>query len=180
MMTTTLFAASAATLIAVLGLALVFRRLARSNHSAQQSWTEVSLAKYRPMERLLLTEDFEFLQRHPGYEPRVARKLRAERRRILREYLRLMSKDFKRVYAAAQLALIQSPEDRPDLAAVLIRLRLQFLFGGFALRCRLALHPFGLPPLELEPVLGALEQMADVARQIATGQLARATVGASC
>ena len=173
MITTTLLGASLTTLIAALGLALVFRRLARNNTSTRrESMPEVSLARYRPMERLLAAEEFEFLARQPGYEPRLGRRLRAERRSILRQYLRLMAKDFHRVYRAAQVALIQSPEDRPDLAGALIRLRVQFLVASLALQCRLALHPFGLPRLELRPLLAALERIAEMARQISAGQLA--------
>lgn len=179
MITTTLLGASVPPLTGAAGLVLSLRRRARFIKEIQQSWPEVSLARYRPVERLLAVEDFQFLERQPGYEPRMARKLRAERRDILWQYLRLMARDFNRVYAAAKQVLLHSTEDRPDLAATLIWLRVEFLFASVALRCRLALHPFGLPSLELRPVLGALERIADLARQLSPGQLAWATATAS-
>src|SRR5688500_7728052 len=79
-----------------------------------------SVARYRPMERLLSDDDYEFLSAQPGYDPSIARRLKSERRQIFRIYLRHLSEDFSRLHHAARLMLIYSPEDRPELARTLM------------------------------------------------------------
>src|SRR5688572_20360045 len=79
------------------------------------TWLDTfSVTRYRPMERLLSKEDFEFLASQPGYDPGMSRKLRAERRRIFRSYLRQLRIDFIRLHQVARLLVLYSPEDRPD------------------------------------------------------------------
>ena len=55
-----------------------------------------SVSSYRPMERLLDEGDIRFLTEHPGYEPGMENRLRADRRRIFRLYLKNLGRDFAR------------------------------------------------------------------------------------
>src|SRR5690242_7577077 len=106
-----------AVLLAVLvaaAFAVLFRRLiARDKDShADLEWSsEFSIAKYRPMERLFLEEDYDFLAAQPGFHPRIYRKLQAERRRVFRHYLRCLRRDFNRLSTAAKVLLLNAPSD---------------------------------------------------------------------
>ena len=55
---------------------------------------EVRAEKYRPMVRLLSNEDLEFLRSQAGYTPEMGRRLRKERRRVMRSYLSALKCDF--------------------------------------------------------------------------------------
>ena len=98
---------------------------------------ELSADRYRPMMRLLASEDIEFLRSMPGFRPADAWRLRAQRSRIFRGYLGCISRDFRQVIMALKLILVQSAQDRPDLAAVLVRQ--QFLFALALVRAHLEL-----------------------------------------
>ena len=52
---------------------------------------ELSIERYRPMMRLLDGGDLEFLRSQPGFTPRMATKLRAQRCQIFRGYLRCLN-----------------------------------------------------------------------------------------
>ncbi len=118
-----------------------------------------SIGKYRPMARLLAEEDFEFLASQKGYEPRIARVLRSERRKIFREYLRCLWQDFGRLEAAVRLLIVNSPEDRPELAVALLRQRLMFTRAVVAAEFRLVLHALGLGSVDVRGLVGSVDAM---------------------
>jgi hypothetical protein len=137
---------------------------------ASLDWSkDFSINKYRPMERLFLEEDYEFLQSQPGYDPQIAKKLRADRRRIFRHYLRCLSRDFDRLYMVAKFVLLHSPQDRPDLAAALLKQRALFQYAMALVHCRLVLHALGLGTVDARHLVGALDAMR--------GQLSALTLG---
>ena len=80
---------------------------------------ELSIDRYRPMMRLLDPEDFEFLRSQPGITSRQVARLRAQRCRIFRGYLRSLSADFGHVCMALKLLIAESQQDRADLARLL-------------------------------------------------------------
>src|ERR1051326_1180180 len=83
--------------LAVGVVAIVFRRLIAGPKSLPVSadWiNELSIARYRPMERLLNEDDFRFLADYPGFDKKMLRRIRAERRKILRCYLDCLTRDF--------------------------------------------------------------------------------------
>ena len=161
-MNLTLLLASA--LCVVLGVAfwVVFRKLVSPERSLPVSvdWIQdLSAKRYRPMERLLDDRDLRFLQAQPGYTPRLAKKLRSERRKIFRGYLRSLQKDFGRTCTVLELLMVQSTQDRPDLAAVVFKQRALFAFGLLAVQYRLALHACGLGTVDVRNLVGALDAM---------------------
>src|SRR5215470_6670287 len=87
---------------------------------------ELSIERYRPMIRLLDGAELASLRSQPGFTAQDATKLRIQRCRMFRGYLNSLSLDFGRVCGAIKLLMVQSKDDRPDLAATLIRQ--QFLF----------------------------------------------------
>ena len=119
------------------------------------------LETYRPMERLFDEADFEFLASQPGYDPRIARKLRTERRRIFRGYLRCLISDFNSLVRSAQLIALHSPEDNPELAGAIFRVRLAFFWNVAATETRLALAPLPLGSINPERLIGCLTTLRD-------------------
>jgi hypothetical protein len=105
---------------------------------------ELSVDRYRPMMRLLGDGDLEFLRSQPGFTPRMAAKLRLQRCQIFRGYLRCLSGDFQRVCAAIKVLMLQSQQDRPDLAGLLVQQQIRFACGMGLVYSRLFLYRWGL------------------------------------
>jgi hypothetical protein len=105
---------------------------------------DLSVERYRPMLRLLDDSDLKFLSAQPGFNPRVAIRLRRQRQRIFGCYLTSLQADFRQTCAALSGLMIHSGEDRPDLARLLARK--QLTFGLYMLRARwdLALYRWGI------------------------------------
>jgi hypothetical protein len=133
--------------------------------------------KYRPMERLLLEEDFRFLSSQPGFSARLGRRFRRERRRVFRAYLRSLSMDFGQVSKACQMLVIHAAEDRGDLAKGIIRQRLLFTLGIFAVEGRLLLHAAGVGTVDVHGLVESLETMqAQIQVLLTPPQAAMATM----
>ncbi len=79
-------------------VAFLFRRLIAGPKSLPVSvdWiNDLSIARYRPMERLLSEEDYWFLANQPGFDKRMLRRIRSERRKVFRGYLASLSQRFQ-------------------------------------------------------------------------------------
>jgi hypothetical protein len=154
--------AAVAVLLCATGFMLIIYRLAHRKPETvpDLNWCrDFSVAKYRPMERLLLQDDLEFLAAQPGSNREIVRRLRAERRRIFRRYLRALSRDFDRLLWAAKAMVLHSAEDRPDLAQALVRQTLMFDYALAVVHCRLVLQGLGIGTVDVRPLVGALEAM---------------------
>src|SRR5258707_4988519 len=118
-------AALAALVPAGAALFILYRTLS-SRPSAMPADARMVLrpGKYQPMARLLQEDDFRYLSAQPGYSPRLGRRLRSQRRRIFRGYLRSLRRDFATLSMALRTLVLHSAEDRSDLAASLVRQRL--------------------------------------------------------
>jgi hypothetical protein len=155
---------------AAVAFALLFCALVRRDRFAgiNAEWLgSFSVARYRPMERLLAEEDFDFLASQRGYAPSIARRLRSERRKIFREYLRCLWRDFGRLEAAVRLLMVNSSEDRPELAQALLRQRLLFTRGIVAAEFRLILYGLGLGTVNVQGLVGSLNAMHTCAGELA-------------
>jgi len=104
---------------------------------------ELSAERYRPMIRLLQSEDFGYLRSRPEISAQRAKEVNAQRCRVFREYLSLLQADFRRVCLALHILMAQSREDRPDLASRLIRQRVWFAVRMVEVRARLVLYRLG-------------------------------------
>ncbi len=155
-------------LVAVAFFVLLRRLTARSAEvGADLDWCrEFSVAKYRPMERLFAQDDYEFLAAQPGFNPSIYKRLQAERRKIFRHYLRCLGRDFERLQAAAQMLLLHAPQDRPDLAAGLLKQKTMFYFAMAGVRCRLVLQGVGLGTVDVSRLVNALEMMREQLRSL--------------
>jgi hypothetical protein len=112
------------------------------------------------MMRLLDNGDFDFIRSELGFTARDLAQLRRDRCRIFREYLRLLHSDFQGVCFAIKLLMVQSQEDRPDLAAFLLRSQLAFAVGMARVQWRLLMFRFGLGNVDVAGLL----KLFDVAR----------------
>jgi hypothetical protein len=111
------------------------------------------------MTRLLDQEDFDFLAAQPGFRPEIARKLRSQRRRVMRLYLRALSKDFNQLHARARRLVAAAPEEHHNLVGVLIRQRATFFRVRSMIEMRLALDWLLPGSVDIRPLLGALEKL---------------------
>src|SRR5579863_76704 len=86
--------------------AMLIRKLAVPGSSLPLTpeWIdELSVERYRPMMRLLDGGDVEFLRTQPGFTPMMVTRLRIQRCKIFRGYLRSLTGDFNRVCFAIKL-----------------------------------------------------------------------------
>lgn len=118
---------------------------------------ELSLDRYRPMQRMLDEEEFRSLRTQPGVSPRMAARLRRERCRIFRGYLRSLRTDFARVCLALKLLMMQASEDRPDLAEVLVRTQIAFAWSVLLVQVRVTLFRYGIGKVSLGNLLSLFD-----------------------
>ncbi|MGO4885481.1 MAG: hypothetical protein ACLP59_32360 [Bryobacteraceae bacterium] len=150
-------------------LAFLLRKLIAGPKSLPVSvnWiNDLSVARYRPMERLLSDEDYAFLASQPGFDKRTLRRIRSERRKLFRGYLACLSRDFSLVGAALRLMMMYSAHDRPDLAGILYKQQALFALGMLAVQWRLFLHICGFGTVDVRGLVRAMESMRMELRQI--------------
>jgi hypothetical protein len=160
---------AALAVLAAVAFLLLFRSVRARAEAAQTDlgWSsEFSIAKYRPMERLFLEEDYDFLAAQPGFHPKIYGKLQTERRRIFRHYLRCLRKDFNRLSTAAKTLMLMAPQDRPDLARNILKQRLMFNWALCGVEVRLALQALGLGTVDVRGLVGAMESMREQLRYL--------------
>jgi hypothetical protein len=164
------YALMAAAVLAVLAaFLLLFRRLHSRADMAQTDlgWSsEFSITKYRPMERLFLEEDYDFLAAQPGFHPKIYGRLQSERRQVFRHYLRCLRKDFGRLSTAAKTLMLMAPLDRPDLARNILKQRVLFSYALWTVEARLLLQTAGLGTVDVRQLVGAMEAMREQLRHL--------------
>ena len=94
--------------------------------------------------RLLNEERFQFLRTQPDFTPKMATKLRIQRCQLFHERLRHLKNDFKLVCMALKVIIVESKQDRPDLAWVLVRNQMTFAYGMMMVRFQLVRYRYGL------------------------------------
>ena len=145
----------AVTVAIFIGLLTVLRKLARtfvSSNSRPESiaWIEeLSIERYRPMLRLLDEEDFHFLQTQPGFTSQMAAKVRLQRCKIFRAYLRNLDADFVRICVALKAILAHSKTDRPDLASALVQRQMVFAYRKMTIQFQVVLFRYGLGTVDV-------------------------------
>jgi hypothetical protein len=171
MMSLVLFAVVFTALLAGLFAGLLWRLSStRVLSLATPEWlADFSTTRYRALERLLGEADFEYLRRQPGYRPEMERRLRAERRRVFRRYLRSLTADFARLHNTAKLLLLHSAQDRPELAREILKQRATFVLALAMVHGRLTLHALGLTGIRVpvDELVGALEAVRQGLGQLA-------------
>jgi len=145
-----------------LALPLLLRKVAVAGSSLPLTaeWIdELSVERYRPMFRLLDSEELNFLRCQPGFTPEMATKVRIQRCQIFRGYLRCLNADFERVSAAIKVLMLQSRHDRPDLAAALVRHQVTFFWAMQTVQFRLILFRWGLGGVDVSNLVKVFDVM---------------------
>ena len=162
----------AATLLAVAFVLLLQRLASRLDAgSCTPDWlNDFSMEAYDPMPALFDRADFDFLARQPGYRPEIGRRLLAERRKVFRAYLRLLTRDFNQLLALAKLAVVYSSEDRPEFASALWREQIRFYCAVSAAWCRVQVFSPRASALDVRKLLNPVERLCDQVRSLALYQ----------
>lgn len=120
---------------------------------------ELSTERYRPMMRLLDSEDLDFLRSQPGCTPKLLDCVRRQRVQVFRGYLRQLDTDFGRTCAALKLLMVQASCDRPDLASTLVRSQVAFAAGLLAVQVRLTFYSWGVGTPNVADLLKVFDRM---------------------
>jgi hypothetical protein len=161
-MTLPITVAIATILILIVGVMLLVSRLGSEKRvlPVTTEWlSELSTERYRPMLRLLDATDFQFLRAQKGFTSEMERRLRRQRVQAFRGYLRLLVADFDRIVAALRVILVQSAQDRPELASLVLQRRLSFAMGLIEVQCRLALFGLGWSRVDVSGLIQLFEGM---------------------
>jgi len=142
--------------------AYLMRMMSCQRHSlpVTAEWiSDLSIERYKPMMWLLDSSDIEFLRSQPGYTRDMESKLRAQRCLVFRGYLRCLNGDFQRVCTALKLLMVQSHQDRPDLANVLMHQQMQFATGMLWIQFRLVLYRWGICNVDVTDLVRIFDGM---------------------
>jgi hypothetical protein len=132
----------------------------RSRRPPTLDWVRtVSVARYRPMERLLTEEDCRFVRAFPGAGEPLVRQLRSERRRIFRAYLRSMQRDFHGICAALRAMMVLAPADRSELATTVFKHQVAFQLAVARVEFGLVLHAAGVDGVDVSALFGCFDKL---------------------
>lgn len=133
---------------------------------------ELSAERYRPMLRVLHGDDLEFLSAQAGFPAGQAREFRMQRVRVFRGYLQCLRADFERVSMAIRVLMVQSRDDRPDLAQMLIRQRARFAADIGMVHLRLFLYRWGICGVDASGLMRSFEALRMELRALLPGPAA--------
>ena len=148
--------------VVVAAFAVLVGRLlfaARVSSFDPEALRHFSTDRYQPMLRLLSREDVLFLRDQPGYDPRIERDLMRARRRAFRFYLRAMAHDFDRLHRALRLVILHAPEDRSEVAVLIVKQKALFFTGLAFAHIRLTMHALGIGTVDVTNLIAALDSM---------------------
>jgi hypothetical protein len=144
------------------GLVWLMRELGSSDSSLPitADWiNELSAERYRPMTRLLRTDELSFLRSHAGFTAIPASQFRKQRAQVFRGYLRCLHRDFQRISMAIRVLMVQSRDDRPDLARVLVRRRAIYTVAAAVVHARLHLYQWGICEVDATGLMRTFEAL---------------------
>ncbi len=149
--------------------ALLWQLATRSGaEQPDPAWlSRFSLETYAPMERLLDRTDFAFLEAQPGSTPKIVKRLLRQRRKIFKQYLRLLIRDFGRLVTLGKLLMVHAAEDKAELGRALFRLQVNFFVAVLVVRCKLAIYPWGWTALDVPRLVHSMGRMGDQVRALA-------------
>jgi hypothetical protein len=156
--------------LAVAAVALALRKVAspKAAHPLTADWIEeLSIERYRPMLRLLDTEDHEFVRAQSHFEETKFAEFRRERCRLFRTYLKWLNADFASICLALKIVMMQAEIDRPDLASTLLRTQIRFAIGMLAVQLRLVLYEAGFGSVDVRGLLTLFDGMRLELRSLA-------------
>jgi len=149
-------------LVFVAAAVMLIRTMGSSGQSlpVTTEWiSDLSTDHYKPMLRLLDSADIEFLRSQPGCTREMETKLRIQRCQVFRGYLRSLTSDFQRVCMALKIVMVQSEQDRPDLASALMHQQMLFATGLLGIHFRLALYRLGICSVDVTGLVRTFDGM---------------------
>lgn len=140
-------------LIGMTGILLLTRmRQMRATQNLRAA-SQVDVSRYAPMQRLLSAEDLALV----AADKALVRQLRAQRCHVARGYLRCMTKDFAALHASVRQMMLDSNDDRPELASLLLRSKFNFVISSCRIEANLWLYRAGVGTVDLS---GLVEQIS--------------------
>lgn len=134
------------------------------------AWLEhFSPGSYLPMLRLANPGDSGYLRAKRG--PEAAAHYRQLQRRMLREYLRGLSRDFHRLHTITADSAWRARIDHENSALALMEEKLEFIFSVWIIELRLFLDKFSPCSVNPRPLLANVDQLTAKAREIARRRL---------
>jgi len=124
---------------------------------SDQWFEEFSSFRYLPMRRLLAAEEEEFWMQSTDGAPSRRAEFRAERRRLFREYLQLISADFSRLSQGVRLSIVHASEDRSAEIAHLLGLEWSLRKLLWQAELNLMFHWLGVKPVDATHLINALQ-----------------------
>ncbi len=157
----------AALFVAALGAIVLWRkpwRRQEENLAAVEAWLETfSPESYTPMLRLAERLDVGFLTQHRG--PEEATRYKKLQRQILREYLRVLSRDFHRLHRLATESALRARTDPESSSLALVEEKLEFIFAMWSIELRLLLNEVAPCAVNLRPMLESVKELTERARE---------------
>jgi hypothetical protein len=117
------------------------------------------------MERLLAEADQKLVA--SLNDRRMARKFRKVRVMIFRGYMMQLSEDFNRICKAIKLLMVTSQVDRPNLAGILMKQQLIFVFAMISVELKLLLYGFGWSNVDVHTLTESVNTMCAQRRSLA-------------
>ena len=111
-----------------------------------------------PLERLE-PNDISFLQEHPALARTLAGELRRERRKVLRQYVHALRRDFNETCAHIRSVLVNSEEDRPDLTRSILKQQILFKLALVQAECSMMFEALGFAEVDFDVIVGSLESI---------------------
>ena len=140
-------------------LTLLAVRLSRYRAAENFELQDFSISRYEPMARLFSEEDLAFLASQPGYRPEIGAKLRRDRLRIFRMYLKDLAADFQALHGEARKMAAISPEQHSQLVGALVRQQFTFWHALVLIELRLTVPNSGVAMGEIRGLIASVETM---------------------
>lgn len=158
-MTLIIIPTAALLLMVLVAVGLALRKIQADNSVPAEVLSQDCLAaRYRPMFRLLDESDCGFIA--SGFPGKAnLRRFRAERRALFRVYLRNLGADHRRIVGAIRDLLVQSQNDRPDLAKALFRCQVMFTMAMLGVELKLQFHALGIGTVDVSNLVAAVEAL---------------------
>jgi hypothetical protein len=162
--------------VLLVAAALVLTRFSAPNPDAVRSYgsdsaflDQFSVSRYRPVLRLASRMDRSYLEKVHG-KP-LASCYRKMQRTILREYLRELSKDVNRLYAILNARSANARNDEGNVSLALTEQQTSFALLIWGIEARLVLDVVMPGPLNIAPLMSALDALTSQTQAIASPQL---------
>lgn len=142
-------------------------RLADSPEGWSEEWfQDFSSFRYLPMRRLLSREEEEYWMESTEGSPYRRDEFRAERRRMFREYLKLIGSDFGRLSQGVRLSMVHAADDRSADITRLVNLEWSLRKLLWQAELTLMFHWLGVKPVDATELINALQGFEFSLREI--------------